>query len=115
MFFAQRIVARRLKGESIAAEGSALADGSVTRVTGLRPAYWSCWWHRTHLAVVSHVALWALGVLMEMSVMGADVVVIDSAAEGKRFDGIGAVSGGGATSVLLKMIRQRQCVILRRG
>ncbi len=32
----------------------------------------------------------------------ADTVFLDANAPGKRFDGVGAVSGGGATSVLLK-------------
>src|SRR6266567_1211950 len=32
----------------------------------------------------------------------SQTIFIDGKAEGKRFDGIGAVSGGGATSVLLK-------------
>ena len=32
----------------------------------------------------------------------SQTITIDGTAGGKRFDGIGAVSGGGATSVLLK-------------
>ena len=43
-------------------------------------------------------------IFMVLNVMSANgqIIYIDGNAGGKRFDGIGAVSGGGATSVLLK-------------
>lgn len=44
---------------------------------------------------------WAFCVLA-FSVSANQTLVLDGSASGKRFDGIGAVSGGGATSVLLK-------------
>lgn len=40
--------------------------------------------------------------LLAASVVGAQSVTLDGGAGGKKFDGIGAVSGGGATSALLK-------------
>lgn len=47
------------------------------------------------------LVLMAFGVLA-ISASANQTLVLDAAAPGKRFDGIGAVSGGGATSVLLK-------------
>jgi galactosylceramidase len=41
-------------------------------------------------------------------VLGAQIVTLDGAAGGRRFDGLGSVSGGGATSVLLKDYPQQQ-------
>jgi len=40
--------------------------------------------------------------ILAFSASANQTLVLDKAASGKRFDGIGAVSGGGATSVLLK-------------
>ena len=49
------------------------------------------------VAVVLGLIIWGVGRA------GADETIsLDATAPGKRFDGIGAVSGGGATSVLLK-------------
>src|SRR6476661_3594434 len=45
-----------------------------------------------------HGAFW----IFALSASANQTLVLDGAASGKRFDGIGAVSGGGATSVLLK-------------
>jgi galactosylceramidase len=52
--------------------------------------------------LIAVVALGAQAFEWITPAFGGDVVMVDSAAAGKRFDGIGAVSGGGATSVLLK-------------
>ena len=43
-----------------------------------------------------------VSLLLTTFVQAQQVIAIDGTAPGKRFDGIGAVSGGGATSVLLK-------------
>lgn len=48
-----------------------------------------------------HTPLFLVFILLTAS-LEAQTIVIDGKAGGKRFDGIGAVSGGGATSVLLK-------------
>lgn len=59
--------------------------------------------NKTNLTVhLKHIfVLAALGILA-VSASANQTLVLDGAASGKRFDGIGAVSGGGATSVLLK-------------
>jgi galactosylceramidase len=48
-----------------------------------------------------------------MQITSAQTIIIDGKAGGQRFDGIGAVSGGGATSVLLKdyPVEQRNQVL----
>ncbi|MGD0464632.1 MAG: galactosylceramidase [Tepidisphaeraceae bacterium] len=43
-----------------------------------------------------------VAMMIPSSVFAGQIVTLDGAAGGKRFDGLGSVSGGGATSVLLK-------------
>ncbi len=61
--------------------------------------------HRTHCAVLVVAACLAanpVSAAVTGQAPGPQVVTLNGDAAGKRFDGIGAVDGGGATSVLLK-------------
>jgi len=65
---------------------------------------------KTHLSILSflyaRISFLSILCCVIMSLYGMTIqsqtITIDGTAGGKRFDGIGAVSGGGATSVLLK-------------
>jgi galactosylceramidase len=57
------------------------------------------------ISIIFHRRVWAIliGLIGCVGIAAADnVISLDGNAGGPRFDGIGAVSGGGATSVLLK-------------
>src|SRR6185312_13536453 len=59
--------------------------------------------NKMNLAVYLKHALVQVGLwILALSASANQALVLNGAASGKRFDGIGAVSGGGATSVLLK-------------
>lgn len=65
------------------------------------PAVARCFWWVSLLALVCLLASGATGV-EPMVEAESQVVELKGDAGGKRFDGIGVVNGGGATSVLLK-------------
>ena len=52
--------------------------------------------------VISPSLFCSLILSLNVLAISGQTIIIDGNAGGKRFDGIGAVSGGGATSVLLK-------------